>query len=138
MKRLNLLLRLLKMPEFQGKLKVILSVHPWSLERLQMQVTRFATKSKAVNLSSLSNQHIDELLTKQMVVADENARKLIARVAEGNPLLAVLGASVWQKGGSFADITKDEVMRAYFREKLAGAFKGVTALREKAYLELVP
>ena len=133
---LDALVELLKMPEFQGKLKVILSVHPWSLERLQMQVTRFATKSKVVNLSSLSNQDIDELLTKQMVVADENARKLIVRVAEGNPLLAVLGASVWQKGGSFADITKDEVMRAYFREKLAGAFKGVTALREKAYLAL--
>lgn len=128
------LLALMLSPEFKDKLHVIIAAHPWVKDKLKAEFESRGLACEEMDLDRLANADIDLILQHASLgVTDEQARAVIVRIAEGNPLVAVTAASYLAQTGSLYGFNRHQFLSAYFARALDLAFKDD---RDEAYLTL--
>lgn len=121
-------------PEFKERLHLILSTHPWAKDNLKAEFERFGHACDELYLNPLTNLEISKLVQHPALgITDSEARDAIVTISEGNPLIAITGATFWKETGSLAGLTRHQFLSAYFLRALESALK---AKREQAYLLL--
>ncbi|MFH1560713.1 MAG: hypothetical protein ABID84_04825, partial [Chloroflexota bacterium] len=119
---LKQLIALILSPEFADKIHVVVSTHPWAKERLDKEFNSRAVRCNVVDLGRLSNQAVDQLIQQpQIGVTDEAERRAVIKVSEGNPLVAVVAASLLKETGSLSGLTRHQVVMAHFTKALEAA-----------------
>lgn len=128
------LLELIVSPEFKEKLHLILSTHPWAKDNLKAEFERIGHACDELYLNPLTNLEISKLVQHPAVgITDSEARDAIVTISEGNPLMAITGATFWKERGSLAGLTRHQFLSAYFSSALERALKDK---REQANLLL--
>ncbi|MBC8448331.1 MAG: DUF4062 domain-containing protein [Chloroflexi bacterium] len=109
---------LLVNPDFAGKVKLVLATRSVFSESVAFRFPQVPGDQIAeIELSPLTNADIDGLLRNPPCeIADEDARRALIVVAEGNPLIAQIGAKLVQRGASVTGLTRDEVLTRYLDE----------------------
>ena len=94
--QLNLLLNMVFDSKMNGRIKLILTVRDYAKVKVQ-QVIRDVCRPFEYQLSKLSNNNIDDILSKNLGIENKTLRKQIQLIAKGNARLAVMaGACVLQ------------------------------------------
>lgn len=133
---LKQLITLLMSPEFKDKIHCVVASHPWGKEDLLREFRSRGITCREMDLSELSVQAMNDILRHEAVgVADEFQRGVIIKLAEGNPLVALLAADLLRQTGSLTGLSKHDVLTAYFSTSLDKALEG-QADRDKVRLFL--
>ncbi|APV43843.1 DNA phosphorothioation-dependent restriction protein DptG [Dehalogenimonas formicexedens] len=119
LKDLRQLLALILSPELGEKLHVVMATHPCVKGRIVGEFDSRAIEYSEIELTPLPNPAIDQLIQlPQMGIKDEGQRGAIIKIAEGNPLVACVAASLLRETGTLAGLTRDQVIMAHFMRSL--------------------
>ena len=126
-------------PDYAGKVKLILSTRSVFVEYIVSRFPQISGDEIAyLELGPLTNADIDRLLQSEPYhIEDQHARRALIAVAEGNPLLAQLGARLVQRGEVVTGLTKDEVLSRYFHELIRDLAEAGYDDRYVRYLEIL-
>lgn len=105
-------------PSCAGKVKLVLSTRSVFSEYVTFRLPQIPGDQIAyLELVPLTNADIDHLLQNDPCnIADGNVRRTLIALAEGNPLIAQLGARLAQRSREVVGLTRDEVLTHYFDE----------------------
>ena len=125
LKDLRQLLALTLSPELGDKLHVAIATHPWAKGRIISEFGYRAIECDVIELTPLPNLAVDQLIQlPQLEIKDEGQRGAVIKIAEGNPLVACVAASLLKETGTLAGLTRNQVIMAHFMRSLQSAFPG--------------
>ena len=120
---LRQLIALLMAPEFKDRTHLVMATHPWAKDRLAGEFASRAIPYEEMDLPRMTDGGIDEFIQHPEIgVTDENARRAVVRVSEGNPLVAVIASALVRETGDLSALTRHQVIAAHFKRALQNAF----------------
>ncbi len=105
-------------PNLAGKVRLVLATRGVFKEAVIYQLGSLPGDQVCeIAIEPLTHADIDRFLQNPPhAIADESVRHALVRIAEGNPLLAVIGARLAQRGVSMIRLTHDQVLTRYLDE----------------------
>jgi len=102
-------------PDFTKKVTVILVTRPVFKKMVMSQLSPLRSdRLSFIEVGALNNADIDSLLQQlPNPIVDERVRHALIRIAEGNPLIAFIAASLVQRNVSLLELTHDQVLTHY-------------------------
>ena len=126
-------------PDFAGKVTLVLATRSVFSESVAFRFPQVPGDQIAeIEIGPLTNADIDCLLqSPPCVIADEDVRRALIVVAEGNPLIAQIGAKLTQRGASLTGLPRDEILTRYLDELIHDLAEAGYGDRYIAYLEVL-
>lgn len=105
------IINLLRLEEYEQKLKIIITVRDYALSRIVNQLKDFNTKIQKISL--MNNEQIEMLISSISKVSSTNLRKII-KLSHNNPRIAVIAAiMIKNQNYEFIDNGK-EILGSYY------------------------
>jgi len=126
-------------PDYANKVKLVLSTRSVFSEHVAFQFPQIPGDQIAyLELGPLTNADVDRLLLSEPCnIVNQEVRRTLIAVAEGNPLIARIGARLVQRGANLARLTRDEVLTRYFDEVIHDLAEAGYDERYVRYLEIL-
>lgn len=126
-------------PDFAGKVKLVLATRSIFSESVAFRFPQVPGDQIAeIEIGPLTNADIDRLLQNPPYdLADEDVRRTLVVIAEGNPLIAQIGAKLVQRGASVTGLTRDQVLTRYLDELIHDLAEAGYGDHYVAYLEVL-
>jgi len=130
---------LLVNPDFAGKVKLVLATRSVFSKSVGFRFPQVPGDQIAdIEIGPLTNADIDQLLQNPPCdIADEDIRQALIVVAEGNPLIARVGARLVRRGASVTGLTRDQVLTRYLDELIHDLAEAGYGDHYVAYLEVL-
>ncbi len=126
-------------PDYAGKVKLVLSTRSVFSEYVTFSFPQIPGDRIAyLELGPLTNADTDRLLQDEPYnIVDGHVRRALISVAEGNPLIAQIGARLFQHGADVIGLARDEVLAHYFDEIIHDLAEAGYDDRYVRYLEVL-
>ncbi|HUW09733.1 MAG TPA: hypothetical protein VM537_08385 [Anaerolineae bacterium] len=105
-------------PEFVDRVRLVLATRSVFKDAVPYRLGHVpGDQVSMIEVGALTNADIDRLLQNPPYnIATEGTRHTLVRIAQGNPLIASIGARLVQRGASMAGLTRDQVLTRYLDE----------------------
>jgi hypothetical protein len=126
-------------PDFAGKVKIVLSTRSVFSASVGFYFSQIpGDQITEVEVGFLTNADIDYLLQNPpWNIDDQGVRQALIVVAEGNPLIAQIGAGLVQRGTKVTGLTRDQVLTRYFDDLIHDLAEAGYDEHYVAYLEVL-
>lgn len=136
---LHQLREILVNPDLAGKVRLVLATRSVFRDAVTYQLAPLpGDQVNAIEIEPLTNTDIDRLLQNPpYTIFDEGIRHTLVGVAEGNPLIAGIGACLVQRGAPLTGLTRDQVLTRYLDEIIHDLAEAGYDDRYVGYLEVL-
>jgi hypothetical protein len=102
-------------PDFIGRVRIVLATRPGFREKVINDLLPPRGDSISyLNVNSLTNADIDQLLQQPPISIEHTGiRHPIVRIADGNPLFALIVARLYQRGAGITELSRDQILTHY-------------------------
>ncbi len=102
-------------PDFTGKVAIVLATRPGFKEKVLSDLSPLqGDRVCPIKVGSLTNADIDRILQQPPnAITNENIRHALVRIADGNPLFALIAARLHQRGAQITELSRDQVLTHY-------------------------
>jgi len=102
-------------PDLTGKVTIVLATRPGFKDMVIGDLSPLqGDRISFIEVGLLTNGDIDQLLQQPpSTIANKNIRHALVRIADGNPLFALIAARLFHRGAQITELRRDQVLTHY-------------------------